>query len=99
MIREHLSAEPDIQLLDDLAQDGALLLAAARRTRPDVVVLGTEERRLPAVIDDLLTEHPNSRALTVTASGDEASLFQLRPHQVRLGEVSPKTLVQAIRTG
>jgi hypothetical protein len=38
------------------------------------------------------------RALEVGSDGRESVLYELRPHRVSLGEISPGALVRTIRT-
>jgi DNA-binding NarL/FixJ family response regulator len=69
----------------------------AARTAADLVILGCEEEELLQIGGRLLHVNPDIKVLAVEADGRRAFLYQLRPHKVTLGEVSPGTLVKAIR--
>ena len=61
----------------------------------DVAVTQLEE----AAVDELLQRRPGLRVVAISADGREASAFELRRHEERLGETSPATLLAAIRGG
>jgi hypothetical protein len=84
-----LSTAPDIQVSTGLAGD---------RPPPDVVVVGGEVGALPDRAGELLHEFPRVRVLTVGADGRETMFYELRPHRVALGELSPDSLLEAVRT-
>jgi hypothetical protein len=47
-------------------------------------------------IGDLLAERPAARVLAIAPNGDSGSLYELRPHRVYLGDLSPQALVDAV---
>lgn len=73
------------------------MLAAAAQTRPNVVVLGVREARLPDDCRSLLEAFPRVRVLAVVDDGRRAFVYELRPQETALGEVSPEGLLDAIR--
>jgi hypothetical protein len=40
---------------------------------------------------------PSTRVLAITLAGGRGHLYELRPHRVPLGDVSPQGLLDAIR--
>jgi hypothetical protein len=50
-------------------------------------------------VGDLLRDRPRLRVIALSADGREASSFELRPDETKLGEVSPAALLAAIRGG
>lgn len=68
---------------------------------PDVVVLGLGAAEDLTLVPALLARWPRARVMTLKPSGEDASLFELRPHYRILGEMSPDgivdTLVAAVR--
>jgi len=60
----------------------------------DVLITGRDD---PGWAADLLRGHPSFRVLALTRGGKEGLLYELRPHRVALGEVSPRQLVAEIR--
>jgi DNA-binding NarL/FixJ family response regulator len=73
------------------------LVALARRTKPDVVVVGLHDHDLPRDYLELLFDQPRTRVLGIAAHDGHAYLYELRPEQVELGEVSPDDVVESIR--
>jgi DNA-binding NarL/FixJ family response regulator len=72
------------------------LASQARRTRPDVLVLGLDGSDLPRECDELFADRPHMRILGVEANGGEVGLYELRPHRVALGSLSPAELARSI---
>jgi DNA-binding NarL/FixJ family response regulator len=94
-VSEIVSAEPDLTVvaeLDDLASAGATIGAQA----VGVLITAVGDCH-PIDFRTLLTEHPRLRVLCLSADGREGSLFELRPHEQTLGEISPEVLIAAIR--
>jgi DNA-binding NarL/FixJ family response regulator len=73
------------------------LVALARRTKPDVVVVGLHDHELSQDYLELLFDQPRTRVLGIAAHDGRAYLYELRPEQVELGEVSPDDVVASIR--
>jgi DNA-binding NarL/FixJ family response regulator len=73
------------------------LVGLARRTKPDVVVVGLHDHDLAPDYLELLFDQPRTRVLGITALDGHAYLYELRPEQVELGEVSPDDVVETIR--
>ncbi len=96
IIERLLAPEEDIEVVGEVTQREALL-ATAGRLHPDVVILGVQDEQLPDVASALFADHPSMRLLGVSGNGRTAFLYEMRPHRVPLGEVSPEELVRAIR--
>lgn len=96
IIEEALSAQPDMAIVDVLESPRALV-AAARRTRPEFVVIGVDGPELSPHCAALLADQPRVRVMGIEPRAGEAHLHDLRPHRVSLGEVSPTELIAAIR--
>jgi DNA-binding NarL/FixJ family response regulator len=97
VIREVLIAQPDIEIAGELESEEGVAIAA-EESAAEVIIFGSEERELPAAWRKLLEQRPGLRVLTVLSDGRESYLYELRPHRVPLGEVSPEGLLRAIRT-
>lgn len=71
---------------------------ALDRTPADVVIVGMRDAETTATLTPVLLAQPRLKLLAI--SGDERSsyLYELRPHTVPLGDVSPQGLVDAIRS-
>ena len=73
------------------------LVELARETEPDVVVVGLERPGLPRDCLALLLDRPRVRILGIEAHEGLAWLYELRPEQIEIGEVSPEEVVGSIR--
>jgi DNA-binding NarL/FixJ family response regulator len=98
-----LEAEPDMEVVGE-AEDGGQALAAARRRRPDVVVMDIRMPRLDGVAATrrLLAEvDPPPHVVMVTTFDDDESLYEaLRAGAggFLLKNAPPEQLVEAVRT-
>jgi len=62
---------------------------------PDVVLIGTTSVEQSAAA--LLARWPNARVIAIEQHGRGASMYELRPYRVELGELSPAGVVDSIR--
>ncbi len=88
-----LADEPDMEIVGEATGVNGLP-DAVLEPGADVVVMGRDD---PSLATSLLEQQPGMRVLAVAASGRESWLYELRPHRVPLGEISPKRLVEQIR--
>jgi hypothetical protein len=72
------------------------LPAAVGRTRADVVVGRDAQTERDSYLQ-LLLRHPHIKVLAIANNGKSGSLYELRPRRVSLGQISARTLTQAIR--
>ena len=100
MLRDilHLSLlnEPDVVLVGE-GQSLEELERIVRQSAVDVVVMGVADADLPVSHYRLFDIDARVRILAIADHGRSASLHELRPYQVVLGEGSPIELIQAIR--
>lgn len=97
ILADVLSAEPDMEVVGVLSSRGKLRATVAE-TRAEVVVVALEDSELPEDCGRLLRAHPSMRVLGVASGGRHGFLYELRPLKESLGELSPRGLVEAIRT-
>jgi hypothetical protein len=76
---------------------GGSAVALADATDADVAILGGAHEGLPPRGYELLRRRPWMNILTIHSDGREAFLHQLRPVERALGEISPQTLLDAVR--
>ena len=88
--------QPDMELVGEV-RNGVELLLTAGHTHADVVILGLQDSELPGICSHLLDEFPQIKVLAVSAGGQQAFLYEFRPRMVSLHEVSPESLLAAIR--
>jgi DNA-binding NarL/FixJ family response regulator len=79
-------------------QDTVDLRAAVKKTRADVVILNEPAIGPPQDHRELLYSRPRLGVLSITSDGRQFFLNKLRPVRTALGEISPESLVQAIRS-
>lgn len=95
LIRELVMAQPDLTLVAEFDGQEAVL-QAIQRSRADVAITSLDGP-VRASVTDLLAQVPALKVLAVSADGSESFLYELRPHERILGDVSPQTLLAAIR--
>ena len=71
------------------------LRESVERDEPDFVIVGTDAAS--ETVRSIVCAGCGVRALEVRSDGKESVLYELRPHRVSLGEISPETLVRTIR--
>lgn len=96
IIRDITSSHKDIDVIAELAHRDELTKTAIR-TRADVVVVGKAAGDGHEDYRDLLRKRPRLKILAISADGRRGFLHELQPRVVPLGEVSPDSLIEAIR--
>jgi hypothetical protein len=96
IVREILD-QPDIRVVAELPAD-ADFLAKAGEASADVLILLAADQAIRATVGALLTRQPRAKVLTIRDDGRTTSLYELRPFETALGQVSPVTLLDAVRT-
>jgi DNA-binding NarL/FixJ family response regulator len=94
IVRDSLVGEPDMEIVG-YADDPEQVFRSIQDA--DVVIVGAREPNDSTLARELLRASSSTRVLAIAANGRSASMWQLRPHRVPLGEVSPASLVNAIR--
>ena len=91
IVSDAIARAPDLTVTAKLPDAEAL---AHDPPATDIVVLGTECSRLIAAT---LERQPRSAVLAVSDDARSSSLYVLRPERTRVGDLSPGSLVAAIR--
>ena len=97
MVEGAVARQKDMAVVGRAASLGDLL-ELARSTEPDAVVVGLHDSELPYACLELLLERPRVKVLGIAEQEGRAYLYELRPEQVEIGEVSPDEVVDMIRT-
>jgi hypothetical protein len=95
IVTETLEAAPDITVTVVLPPDS--MVATVDAIEADVAVLAGDPDGLPALGRELLGRHPWLHVMAIRRDGSDASLYELRPFECKLGEISPATLLDAVR--
>lgn len=96
IVSQLIAEQPDMHVVGAFADDvGADTLA---ELRPDVLVLGSDAADVASVCRGFVQRRPALKVLAVEADGRRTWLYEMRPHQTLIGEISPATLLETIRT-
>jgi DNA-binding NarL/FixJ family response regulator len=98
IVKGIVAGEAGLTVVDEVAE-GDDLVAATRASDADFVIAGLRDGELSPACVDLLAQNSRVRLLAVSGDGRSASLYALRPEVQALGELSPRRLVWAIRSG
>lgn len=96
IILQLLTRESDFQVATPTDKTSTLL-DASKKYMPDIIVTSLGEDGANTTYTDLLLECPRVKVLDVRSDGRKGYLYELRPERKLLGEVSPESLVTAIR--
>ncbi len=91
-----LEGHDDIQVVGGPPGE-APLRPLADESQADVVIVGTVGHELPLDCRRLLEERPHTRVIAVAADGSDAFLYELRPQERELGDLSVEGLLAVIR--
>jgi hypothetical protein len=91
-----LTSEKDLRVLGavDSEED---LLDLCDRVQPDVVVVAAADAEVDAMGRRVLMRCPSTKLFALAADGLKTCLFELRPHRVEMGELSPRDLARVVR--
>jgi len=95
IVRGTLARAPDLDVVGE-HDASADLRAAVEEDGADFLIVGSEATA-EAAVHSLVGADLGVRALEVQSDGKESVLYELRPHRVPLGEISPETLLRTIR--
>jgi DNA-binding NarL/FixJ family response regulator len=98
IVHATLATERDIVVVGDVALMSEPLDDVVEAADPAVLVLGAGHPAAAAGGRDLLARHAGLKLLTLDDDGAQTHLVELRPTATPLGELSPATLVSAIRS-
>ena len=96
IVRTIVASQDDLEFAGE-ADGIAGIARAAKGAEPDVVILGGARSVSKAEYDSLLYTWPRVRIVAIAPDGRHAAFHELRPHVTQLGEVSPATLIAALR--
>jgi DNA-binding NarL/FixJ family response regulator len=95
ILEQAISKEPDMRLMPESA---ASAVPSGETGAPDVVVVGGTAVEPGERARALLARWPRTRVLMITGGGHKVLQYELLPHGIDFGEMSPRQLVEAIRT-
>lgn len=96
IVRNIIVSQTDLEFAGE-ANGVANLVRTAKNKRADVLVIGAAAVQDASGYNDLLYQRPRMSIVAIDADARGAQVFDLRPHVSHLGEISPTTLVAALR--
>lgn len=94
-ILEHeITSRSDCRLLKGATHE--LEPERERDGSPDIVILGLTAAEDCTLVPALFARWPLAQVMTVTQTGDEATVWELRPGRRALGQMSPAQMVNAL---
>ncbi|HEY8550337.1 MAG TPA: hypothetical protein VIL35_10305 [Vicinamibacterales bacterium] len=84
----------DCELLQDTSSPLEMLTRCT--SPPDIVILGLSADEDATLVPAIFARWPHAQVMTVMPAGEDAVLYELRPRQQRLGELSPAEIVAAL---
>jgi len=98
IVRETLASQGDIEILAEVA-DPEQILSVVRRTGASVAVVGIAPSDSTALlVHELLADQPWLHVVTLTSDARTAVVHSLQPCAAAFSDLSPKALLDAIRT-
>ncbi len=97
MVTAILMPHPEM-IVSGKMQDTTDIRTAVKTARADVVIVSEPAGCVRADHLELLYSRPHLKVLSITGDGHRFFLHELRPFRAPLGEISPESLVQAIRS-
>ena len=91
-----VASEPDM-VVAGWVKDDEDLLAATRRARASVILVGRAAEDEQEKYASLLRARPKLKVVAIAGDGKTSLLYELRPQRVPLGEISADALRKAIR--
>jgi len=99
IVREILTRQTDFEVLAEVQTRGEIM-PAVQHTGAQVVVVGIAAGGwvgLSALLRELLAVHPRLTVIALASDGRSGYVYQLQPRTVAIDDISPASLVRAIR--
>jgi DNA-binding NarL/FixJ family response regulator len=96
ILADIIGPQPDMEIVGNSATTTSLA-EAAEREDADIVILARDSAAQGEEYVEVLCGHSRPKVIEISSRGRYGSLYELRPCQVPLGEMSPRRLLEAIR--
>jgi len=99
IVRETLVRDAEAEILAEV-ESAADIAAVVERTDPNVAVVGVASADwidVSSRLRDLLIKHPRLTIIALACDGRSGYVYQNQPRGVVINDLSPKSLVHAIR--
>jgi DNA-binding NarL/FixJ family response regulator len=94
IVRDSVTRQADLEIVGDYGKTDEFLEAVKG---VDVAIIGARQPDDSTLAREVLQASPSTRVLLIAMNGGSAVLWELRPYKVRLDDVSPESLIRAIR--
>jgi len=95
-ILEHaIQHHGDCELLRDTR--GGLQMLTDRSSSPDVVIMGLSAAEDTTLVPAVFARWPGAQVMTLTAAGEDAVVYELKPHRRTIGPLSAAEIVETLR--
>ncbi len=71
-------------------------MMTANTPAPDIVIVGLTAAEDATLVPALLGRWPGAQVMTVMATGEDATLYELQPRFKALGHMSPASMVETL---
>lgn len=95
LVHEIVAHERDLEVVGEL--EGERLVEEAARVAAQFVIVAVDDPHSTDEYLELLERSPRIRILALSGDGRDAEVWELHPRRLPLGEISPTTLLDAIR--
>ena len=99
IIRETLGRQTDVEVAAEVGVRTAIV-SAVTDTRAHVAIIGIAPdgwSTLSQLLGELLGHHPRLTIIAIASDGRSGYVYRLQPRTIAIDDVSPSSLVQAIR--
>jgi DNA-binding NarL/FixJ family response regulator len=96
IVSETVSNQPDMRVVAERAEHSSMP-SAASESGAQVVIVGSDGPDVEDGCERFALQRPDVGVLALSADGRQTVLYELRPHRVSLGDLSPQQLTAAIR--
>jgi hypothetical protein len=97
IIESAIGGAPDMSVVDSPVRGGSYEPTETSFDDVEADVLIVQDGRATAELESFLYRHPSMQLIAIDDDGRFTSLYELRPHHVALGNLSPQGLVDTIR--
>lgn len=97
LVRDIATDADDLEVVGEFDREGDWLEQSAQ-VEADFVIVAVDDPTGDDVQFDLLEQRPLAKVLALAGRGRDAVLWELRPEHNCFGQISPDTLLSAIRS-
>ncbi len=97
VIRNMIARQPDMEVMGEVLDPIELLLAVKTTAAEVVIVTPLDSEQEPRLCRRLLADYPDLKIVTLSRTGEAATLYESGSRQQRIIEPSEQSILGAIR--